>query len=245
LQQPPQRERAALIAASFIQADGQGRHGLARTLGGPALTIGAGIAAAFAARGLVFPILKANLTDAPETVRSAALALTARGMFACALVGLFLGVRYLHGRPIRSLISTAARSRFGHLLLGLIVSGGLIGVVGYVMHPSAMKPLTDLPLAAVACSYLAMLIGFSIQATTEEVLFRGYIMQVAWRGFRSIWAAAGLSAVHFSLAHLGYNLGYRADHHRPATRRVGVHHRSPHWKQVDRRFSVPGPFPSQ
>jgi len=195
-----------LTAASFIQADGLGRHGWARTLGVLAITVGAGVAAALAVRGLVFPLLKTGLSDAPETLRSGALALTAGGIFACALLGLLVGTRWLHGRPVRSLVTSAPPFRYGHLLLGLVLSAGLVGVTAYVMDPAAIKPLNEVPMATLAIGFLGMLIGFSIQAPMEEILFRGYILQVAWRGFRSVWAAAGISALLFSLAHLGYNL---------------------------------------
>jgi len=190
----------------FIQAQGLGRHGWARTLGTLALMVGAGVAGVFAARGTVLPLLRTTLADAPEPVRSGALILMAGGIFICATAGLFFGVRWLHGRPIRSLITTAPRLRFGQLLLGLTLSAGLVGISAYALDPGSLKPLSGMPLTGLAVSFLAMLVGFSIQAPAEEIIFRGYILQVAMRGFRSVWAAACLSVVLFTLAHFGYGI---------------------------------------
>jgi membrane protease YdiL (CAAX protease family) len=167
---------------------------------------GAGVAGTFAARGTVLPILRTTLADASEPVRSGALILMMGGIFVCALTGLFLGVHWLHGRPIRSLVTTAPRLRIGQLLLGLILSAGLVGISAYALDPGSLKPLSGVSLTGLSVSFLAMLVGFSIQAPAEEIIFRGYILQVAMRGFRSVWAAAGLSVLLFTLAHFGYGI---------------------------------------
>lgn len=194
------------MATSFIKANGLGRHGWARTLGTLALMVAAGTAGAFAVRSFVFPIVRTALADAPEPVRSGALALMAGAIFACALAGLFTGVRWLHGRPIRSLCTTTRQFRVGHLLLGMILSGCLIGVTAYALDPGSMKQPSDLSFWALGFGFLAMLIGFSVQAPAEEIIFRGYILQVGRRGFRSDWAAASLSILLFTLAHFGYGI---------------------------------------
>lgn len=195
-----------MTASAFIRAQGLGRHGWARTLGTLALMVGAGVIGVLAARAALLPILRTTLADAPEPVRSGALALMAGGIFACVLAGLFVGVRWLHDRPILSLMTAAPRFRFGQLLLGLCLTAGLVGGAAYGLNPGSLKPLSDVPLVPLAGSFLMMLLGFSIQAPAEEIIFRGYILQVGRRGLGSAWAAAGLSMVLFTLAHVGYGV---------------------------------------
>ncbi len=195
-----------MSATAFIRAQGLGRHGWARTLGTLALMIVLAVLAALAARGGAFPILRTTLADAPEPIRSGALALVAGALFGSALIGLLIGVRFLHGRPARSVVTTARRFRWLHLILGFLVSAGLVGALGYLLDPEGLKPLDTLPIGTLALSALMLLAGFAIQAPTEEVLFRGYILQVGWRGFRSPWLTAGLSVVLFTLFHFGYGI---------------------------------------
>lgn len=195
-----------MSGADFIDAGGKGRHDWWRTLTVLAITVGATLGGALAIRGAVLPSMQDRLGDAPEIVRSAALALMAGAIFAVAMVALFICVRWLHQRSIHSLLTSASRFRWSHLLIGLGISAGLVGVSTWWLDPASMKSFADVPLSTLALCGVAMLVGFAIQAPAEEILFRGYLLQVARRGFRSRWAAALLSGTLFALAHLGYGL---------------------------------------
>jgi hypothetical protein len=195
-----------MSGADFIDARALGRHGWARTLGTVALTV-AGVAVVLVpTRLLVLPWLQANGADMPEPLRSGLLALMAGLIFTGAMAGLFLGVRLLHGRSLRSLVTSAPRLRWGQTLLGFGLSGLLVGGLGWLLDPGAVKPLAEVDPRILGFSAMAMLVGFSIQAPAEEVVFRGYLLQVARRGFRSRAAAVVLSVALFTLAHLGYGL---------------------------------------
>lgn len=49
-----------------------------------------------------------------------------------------------------------------------------------------------------------IVVGLGMAAFAEELLFRGWLLQVGRRGFRSTWPTAALSVAMFTLAHLGY-----------------------------------------
>jgi len=195
-----------MTSAAFIDAQGQGRHGWLRTMGTLGLIIAGAVVVLIPVRVLVFPWLQANGADMPEPIRSGILALAAGALFAGVLAGLFMGLRWLHRRSVSSVLTTAPRFRLSHALIGFTVTVVLVGGVGILMDPEGIKPLADFDPGIVAFSLVAMLIGFGIQASAEEVLFRGYILQVAQRALRSRWAAAALSIGLFTVAHYGYGV---------------------------------------
>jgi len=97
----------------------------------------------------------------------------APGMAAVAVV-----VCFLHGRPFRTLITPCQRIGWNRLAAGFIgwlVIAAAAGVIEAVLHPGRYQPnpepLSVLPFLLVA----AMLIP--IQAGTEELVYRGYLLQ--------------------------------------------------------------------
>jgi uncharacterized protein len=195
-----------MSAPAFIQAQGQGRHGWPRTLGTLALAAGGGAAGVLLARTYALPWMQTALADSPEPVRSAALALMAGAIFACVLLGLFAGVRLLHRRPVRSVLTAAPRFRTRQLVLGFLVSAALVAGLGFALDPSGVKTFDAIPAQTLAMVAAAMLAGFLIQASAEEILFRGYMPQIGWRIGRSLWMALLPGIGLFTLAHLGYNI---------------------------------------
>ena len=193
-------------SAAFIDAQGRGKHSWPRTLGTLGLMVAAAAAIIIPLRAVVLPWLSANADDMPEPVRSGILALSAGLIFGGALAGLFLGVRWLHARGARTLLTAAPRFRWAQLALGFGLSAAMVGGASWLLDPASVKPLSSVDPRALAFGALALLVGFSIQSSAEEILFRGYILQVARRGLRSRWAAALLSIALFTLVHVGYGI---------------------------------------
>ena len=113
----------------------------------------------------------------PEPVRSGILALSAGLIFGGALAGLFLGLRWLHARGARTLLTAAPRFRWAQLALGFGLSAAMVGGASWLLDPASVKPLSSVDPRALAFGALALLVGFSIQSSAEEILFRGYILQ--------------------------------------------------------------------
>lgn len=195
-----------MSAPAFIRAQELGRHGWPRTFGTLALAVGGGLAGVLLARTFALPWMQMQLADSPEPVRSAALAVMAGAIFACVLAGLFAGVRLLHRRPLLPVLTTAGRFRTGQLIFGFLVSATLVAGLGYALDPSDMKAFDAIPGQVLAVVVTAMLAGFVVQASAEEILFRGYMPQVGWRIGRSLWMALLPSIGLFTLGHVGYGL---------------------------------------
>lgn len=119
------------------------------------------------------------------------------------LLGLFLTIRFLHERGFLSLINPTLRLDWVRLATGFGVYFGLMAIllaVNYLYSPesfifnfNAHAFLLFLPLA---------LIMTPIQAGTEELLFRGYLMQGIGYLTRNKITAVVASAVLFMLPHL-------------------------------------------
>jgi uncharacterized protein len=120
------------------------------------------------------------------------------------LAGTLLVVALIHRRHPRTLITARERidwRRVGQGFVAWFVAVCLIGGVGqYLLYPDSFSLTTDL--ATFALFVPLALVFTAIQATSEELFYRGYIVQ----GLSRIWAnrvfLALVSSVIFVLPHL-------------------------------------------
>jgi uncharacterized protein len=119
------------------------------------------------------------------------------------LAGLVLTMRFLHCRPLMSLISAGRDLAWRRIGQGAAVWTGiaLIAVaIEHVLYPDryylSFSADRFFVFAAVA------LVVTPIQTTTEELLFRGYLMQGLSLLLRRPAVIAGMSALIFTLPHL-------------------------------------------
>ncbi|MER7081409.1 hypothetical protein SAMN02982929_03031 [Saccharopolyspora kobensis] len=112
---------------------------------------------------------------------------------------LALWIRLKEGRPFGS-VGFFPASRVGlHLAIGAGVAVVLLGVPVGVNLLSGQLDVGAVHTARVGAAFVA-LIGFAVQASTEEIITRGYLMQVTFRKW-GLTAAVVLQAVVFSLLH--------------------------------------------
>ncbi len=120
------------------------------------------------------------------------------------LAGILLTVSLVHRRPLQTLITAREKinwRRVGHGFVAWFVPFCLIGGLGqYLFYPDTFSFTSDLTTFALFVP-LALVVT-AIQITTEELFFRGYIVQ----GASLIWSnrvfLAITSAVIFTLPHL-------------------------------------------
>lgn len=124
------------------------------------------------------------------------------GVYVFILGALLLGVRAFHRRRLITLVVAGPRLRWGRLLaagglwLALLAAGE---VSTYALHPGAYTFNFDAG-AFLALLPLALLL-IPIQAATEELLFRGYLLQGLGRWTRRPWLALLITALLFGLLH--------------------------------------------
>jgi hypothetical protein len=124
--------------------------------------------------------------------------------FAFFYIGIWLTVRLLHARPLRSVVTAGSSISWRRMGVGFVIWAGLLlagTLIEYLVWPESFTITFDarvfFPFAI-----LAVLIT-PIQTTAEELFFRGYLVQAGslisrnWV-FLSIWSGVLFALPHFS-----------------------------------------------
>jgi len=113
-------------------------------------------------------------------------------------------VTVFHKRPFLTLFTAAPKIRWRRIWHGIALYGGLILLAslieGTIIHPTAYQFVYD---SNQFWWYaLSILLLVPIQATAEEILFRGYILQATSLATRNFIILSLLNGVLFMLPHL-------------------------------------------
>lgn len=124
--------------------------------------------------------------------------------FGLLILGVFIAVRFVHGRPFRSIITPAKQINWRRMAQGFgfwLLLVFLASVVEYLLNPDIYTIVFNarrfLPFA------LVVLLLTPMQATAEELLFRGYMLQATGHLGRNFWVLALVNGILFMVPHLG------------------------------------------
>ncbi|BCG84949.1 abortive infection protein [Mesorhizobium sp. 113-3-9] len=132
--------------------------------------------------------------------------LSALASFAGIWIGLWIAMRWVHGEPLSALLGVSRRVSWPDFLKGLVavlITSALSEILLYLLQPEIARGTISLS------SWLLFLIPIValtlLQTSSEEVLFRGYLLRGLANRFRSplIWALLpGLlfTSLHWSSA---------------------------------------------
>ena len=119
------------------------------------------------------------------------------------LFGIWLTVRLIHGRPLRSLVTWRRSINWRRVGVGFVVWALLLGIgtlVEYLVSPESFT-ITFNASIFIPFAILAVLIT-PLQTTAEELFFRGYLVQAGslisrnWI-FLAIWSGVLFAMPHF------------------------------------------------
>lgn len=118
------------------------------------------------------------------------------------ILATLFAVRFIHARPLQTLITGEPRIRWGRIFVGAGIWSGIaamIAIVEALLYPGRYV-LTFQPLTLLVFAIFALII-IPIQTSAEEVFFRGYLLQ--WIGLRlkNKWILAFLNGALFFLPH--------------------------------------------
>jgi uncharacterized protein len=125
--------------------------------------------------------------------------------FAGVWIGAFLAVRLLHGQRFSTLFAPDGRVRAGDLLKGLAIAAAF-ALASVPAGMAVADPVaTTMPAGEWLAYALALLALVFVQATAEELMFRGYLLQQLALRSRSplVWAvipSALFGALHWANA---------------------------------------------
>ena len=130
--------------------------------------------------------------------------LTTNASFVAMLVGLWLAVRYVHRRPFGTLVAPDAQLRWAQALRGalywtacVVIASVVEWVVARPEYTYSLEPGRFLPLLPV------VLVLTTIQASSEEFLFRGYLLQGTGLLTRRPVVLTAVNGLLFAVPHLG------------------------------------------
>ena len=119
------------------------------------------------------------------------------------LFGIILAIRYVHQRPLRTLITTARLVSWRRFLQGFavwFVLCGLMSMAEALIYPGRYVLTLDLQ-RFITFAFLAIFL-VPIQTSAEELFFRGYILQGFGLRLHNIWILSTISGAIFMVPHL-------------------------------------------
>jgi membrane protease YdiL (CAAX protease family) len=123
--------------------------------------------------------------------------------FVLFFIAIFISVRFIHGRPFHSLITPKLQTNWKRFFAGFVfwfIIAGLVSLFEAILYPSRYEVSFN-PGPFLIFSLFAILL-IPIQATCEELFFRGYLMQGLGLRFRGIIVLPVISGAIFGVLHL-------------------------------------------
>jgi len=118
------------------------------------------------------------------------------------LVFLVLGVRTVHHRSLKSLVSSRKTVDWSRIVLGFsfwFLVSILMITMDYMTHPEDF--ISNFKLVPFVILVVVSFVFIPFQTSFEELLFRGYLMQGIGLLFKNAWAPLILTSVGFGLLH--------------------------------------------
>jgi uncharacterized protein len=117
--------------------------------------------------------------------------------------GIYLSMRFIHRRPLLTLVTPAPSLSWKRLFQGFGVWFGLVALMSLVealVYPG--RYVWTLNLSRFLPFLILALIFIPIQTSAEELFFRGYLLQEFGLRQKNIWVLSSISGLLFGLPHL-------------------------------------------
>lgn len=118
------------------------------------------------------------------------------------LIGIFLALRFIHQRPLQTLVTPAPHLSWGRFFQGFgiwFVLLGLMSLAEAVLYPG--RYVWTLNLRQYIPFVFLALVLIPLQTSAEELFFRGYILQGVGLRLRNIWVLSAISGILFMMPH--------------------------------------------
>lgn len=125
------------------------------------------------------------------------------GMFVFALLGLFIGVQFIHRKVFRSILTGYSKFRFKRFWYAFFVwtiMQLIFTTVSYLLAPEHFELVFNLK--GWLISALIMIVLMPLQTGFEEAFFRAYFVQGLAQIFKNGWIPVIIMSLLFALAHM-------------------------------------------
>ncbi len=119
------------------------------------------------------------------------------------LFGVYIAVKFIHYRPLKTLITTKPKIQWNRFFIGFLVFGVLLllgTAIDYLISPKTYSITFDASKFWIALPII--LIMTPIQTCTEELVFRGYVIQSFGLKIKNGIILSIISGALFALPHL-------------------------------------------
>jgi hypothetical protein len=197
------------LPVSYLDAARQGRHRLIHFIFGIVLILWTW--QVFGLAPLILILLASGALDGPDLTNLDAILgaqplagfLAVMSSFVVFFLGIWLVMRLIHGRRLRTLVSPDGQVNWRRFAQGFAVWFGLAAaqaLVEALLYPG--RYVFDLNPRSFIFFLLPVLLLTPIQTSAEELLFRGYLLQAFGLKLRNWLALCLLSGVLFALPHV-------------------------------------------
>jgi membrane protease YdiL (CAAX protease family) len=125
------------------------------------------------------------------------------GMFIFALLGLYIVIKRVHKKPFLSIVTAYEKVRWNRIFFAFTVWGALTVIsvlASKLMYPDSMTFQFD-PLNFILLLIVSIVL-MPIQTSTEEFIFRGYLVQGLSQIFKNGIVPVIITSLFFGIVHL-------------------------------------------
>jgi erythromycin esterase-like protein/membrane protease YdiL (CAAX protease family) len=156
---------------------------------------------------LIMPVVKSHFekTHFSETLITLA---GIAGIFLSIRGGLWIAINKLHRRPFSSLIHTKKTFSWKLWICGFLAWCPFVILTSFLFEYQSYKTFISYNWSStqILLLFFTGLISIGIQSTTEEIVFRGYILQGISLKIKRTITIALINALLFSVLHFGYGI---------------------------------------
>lgn len=121
--------------------------------------------------------------------------------FLCSMIALLLGIKYLLKRPILSVFTIRKKLDLKRFFLSFSIWFGTMGTLLLIVINSSDQFEWNLNMATFPGLLAVSLLLIPIQTTCEELVFRGYLLQLFGAYFKKGWLSILFTGILFGLVH--------------------------------------------
>lgn len=120
------------------------------------------------------------------------------------IIGLWLVLKFVHGRAFKTLMTAHHKFRWGRVAFSMLVFWAVVGSITFIAHTTGMSRVEGVfdPSRFYAYAAISLLL-IPLQSASEEIVLRGYLNQGLGKYIKNPWIVFFITSAMFASLHLG------------------------------------------